>query len=98
MRLVKKYFFLFFVFSPIYLHAQSKPNILFILADDMGYKDLGCYGNPYIETPSLDNLAKGGMRFTEAYATPACSPSRASFLTGKHPARLHLTQALGNNR
>jgi arylsulfatase A len=92
------FYFLIVIFSPICLHAQSRPNIIFILADDMGYKDLGSYGNPYNETPSLDKMAKEGMRFSEAYATPACSPSRAALLTGKYPARLKLTQALGNNR
>jgi arylsulfatase A-like enzyme len=90
--------FLWLIFLPISLQAQQRPNIIFILADDMGYKDLGCYGNPFNETPHLDQLATGGMKFTQAYAAPACSPSRAAFLTGKHPARLHLTQALGNNR
>ncbi len=85
------------LFSPA-LSAQEKPNIIFILADDLGYKDLGCYGNPFNETPVLDNLAQEGMLFTEAYAHPACSPSRAALMTGKHPARLQITTALGLNR
>lgn len=80
------------------LMAQEKPNIIFILADDLGYKDLGCYGNPFNETPVLDRLAKEGMLFTEAYAHPACSPSRAALMTGKHPARLQITTALGLDR
>lgn len=75
--------------------AQNKPNIIYILADDLGYTDLGCYGNPFNETPNLDQLAKQGMLFSQAYAHPACSPSRAALLTGKHPARLQLTTALG---
>jgi arylsulfatase A len=84
--------------KPTNLTAQ-KPNIIFIMADDMGYTDLGCYGNPYNETPHLDSLAKHGIRFTQAYsASPVCSPSRASLLTGKHPARLQLTSHLGGNR
>jgi arylsulfatase A-like enzyme len=84
--------------------AQEKsgpalPNILFILADDMGWKDLGCYGNPYNETPNLDLLAKSGIRFTEAYAAcPVCSPTRASIMTGKYPARLKLTNFIGGVR
>ncbi|WP_051211041.1 sulfatase [Runella zeae] len=70
----------------------ATPNILLIVADDMGYTDLGCYGNAYFETPHLDKLATEGVRFTNAYATcPVCSPSRASFLTGRYPARIGLT-------
>lgn len=91
---------LFILFSFLHFHAiaQQKPNIIFILADDLGYKDLGCYGNPFIETPVLDKMANNGMLFTEAYAHPACSPSRAALMTGKHPARLEITTALGLNR
>lgn len=75
--------------------AQEKPNIIFILADDLGYTDLGCYGNLFHETPHIDSLAKRGMKFTQAYsASPVCSPSRAAILTGIHPARLHLTNFL----
>jgi len=76
--------------------AQSsrtqKPNIVFILIDDLGWRDLGCYGGPYYETPNLDRLASRGMRFTDGYAAcNCCSPTRASILTGKYPARLRLT-------
>ena len=73
--------------------AQSKkPNIVFILADDLGWADLGCYGSTFHETPNLDKLAGQGMRFTDAYAACAvCSPTRASIVTGKYPARLHIT-------
>ncbi|MEX1240194.1 MAG: sulfatase [Cyclobacteriaceae bacterium] len=81
------------------LVAQDKPNIVFILADDLGYTDLGSYGNPFNETPHIDSLARGGMKFTQAYASsPVCSPSRAGFLTGIHPARLHLTNFLVGGR
>lgn len=70
--------------------AADRPNVLFILADDLAWSDLGCYGHPWHETPHLDRLASEGMRFTQAYApAPICSASRASFLTGKTPARLH---------
>lgn len=71
------------------------PNIVFILADDLGVNDLGCYGRTEHHTPTLDRLAKAGARFTSAYAAcPVCSPTRAAILTGKHPARLHLTTFL----
>lgn len=64
---------------------NTKPNILFILCDDMGYGDLGCYGQPFIRTPHLDAMASEGMRFTQAYAgSPVSAPSRASFMTGQH--------------
>jgi len=79
--------------------AQQKPNIVFILADDMGWKDLACYGNKFTETPNLDMLAKNGIRFTQAYAAcPVSSPTRASIMTGKYPARLHLTNFIAGNR
>ena len=64
---------------------DSKPNIIFILCDDMGYADLGCYGQPFIRTPHIDAMASEGMRFTQAYAgSPVSAPSRASFMTGQH--------------
>lgn len=67
-------------------------NVVFILADDLGGLDLGCYGADLHETPNLDALARQGVRFEEAYsASPVCSPTRASVLTGCHPARLHMT-------
>lgn len=61
------------------------PNILVVMCDDMGYGDLGCYGQPYISTPNIDSLARSGVRFTQAYAgSPVSAPSRASFMTGQH--------------
>ena len=73
--------------SPV--HAAQRPNILFILADDLAWSDLGCYGHAWHETPHLDRLARAGMRCTDAYApAPICSASRASILTGKSTARL----------
>jgi len=69
-----------------------QPNVLFILVDDLGWSDLGCYGAEIHQTPNIDRLAQQSMRFTDAYAAaPICSPTRASILTGKHPARLHMT-------
>ncbi len=74
------------------LPAGAPPNIVVVLIDDMGWTDLGCYGSKYYETPHIDQLAKDGMRFTQAYsACTVCSPSRAALLTGKSPARLHIT-------
>ena len=75
--------------------ADPPPNIVIILADDLGINDLGCYGRTGHQTPNLDRLAAQGLRFTNAYAAaPLCSASRAALLTGKHPARLHLTSYL----
>lgn len=74
------------------------PNVLFVLADDLGWSQLGCYGSSFYDTPNLDRLADQGMRFTDAYAAaPVCSPTRASILTGKYPARLHLTDFIAGN-
>src|SRR5678809_1490517 len=71
------------------MRNASRPNILFILADDMGWADLSCYGRPDYQTPNLDRLALQGMRFTNAYsAAPVCTPTRVGFLTGRYPARL----------
>ena len=76
-------------------YAAEKPNIVLILADDLGINDLACYGRAEHHTPNLDQLASEGMRFTAAYcAQPICSPSRAALMTGKCPARLHLTNFL----
>jgi len=73
----------------------APPNIVFILADDLGWADLGCYGSKFHETPHLDKMAAQGMRFTDAYAAcNVCSPTRASIMTGKYPARLQLTTFL----
>lgn len=67
------------------LGADRLPNVVFIMADDMGYGDLGCYGQPFISTPNIDSLARRGIRFTQAYAgSPVSAPSRASLMTGQH--------------
>ncbi|MHC4117929.1 MAG: sulfatase-like hydrolase/transferase, partial [Planctomycetota bacterium] len=79
--------------------AKSKPNFLFILADDFGWSQLGCYGSDFYETPNIDRLAAEGMRFTDAYAAcPVCSPTRASIMTGRYPARLHLTDFIAGGK
>src|SRR5438309_4715034 len=68
--------------------ASRQPNIIIILADDLGYGDLGCYGHPTIRTPNLDRMATEGMRFTDFYvAACVCTPSRAALLTGRLPIR-----------
>jgi arylsulfatase A-like enzyme len=72
--------------------SAARPNVVFLLADDLGWTDLGCYGSDFYETPHLDRLAREGMRFTQNYsACTVCSPTRAALMTGKYPARLHLT-------
>src|SRR6266511_655893 len=71
--------------------SQLKPNIIFILADDLGYGELGCYGQKKIRTPSLDRLAAQGMRFTQCYAgSPVCAPSRCCLMTGKHGGHAYI--------
>jgi len=77
-------------------HADpARPNVVLIVVDDLGAVDLGCYGSRFHRTPALDRLAQAGMRFTQAYAAcPVCSPTRAAIMTGKYPARLHLTDWL----
>jgi arylsulfatase A len=70
----------------------ARPNFVFFLVDDLGYSDVGCFGSDYYETPNIDRVAQEGMKFTSAYAgSTICSPTRASILTGKYAARLHIT-------
>ena len=72
--------------------VHSKPNLVVIMADDLGWRDLHCYGNASVDTPHLDQLAAEGMRFTDAYAaSPVCTPTRAAMMTGQSPARLRIT-------
>ncbi len=72
--------------------ADHAPNVILILIDDMGWTDLSCYGSRFYETPNIDRLAASGMRLTHAYsACTVCSPTRAAVMTGKYPARLHIT-------
>ncbi|MDA7933402.1 sulfatase-like hydrolase/transferase [bacterium] len=79
---------------PLFLNA--KPNIVFILADDLGIKDLSCEGSTFYETPHIDALTNSGMRFTNGYSTcQVCSPSRASIMTGQYPARIGITDWIG---
>lgn len=79
-----------------YAGGAKRPNFVFILVDDLGWRDLGCFGSTFYETPNCDRLAREGMRFTQAYAAcPVCSPTRASIMSGKYPARLHTTDWFG---
>jgi arylsulfatase A len=95
MRVYLVFFALVLAWLSTVARAQPKPNIVLILADDLGINDLACYGRAEHSTPNLDRLAKEGVRFATAYcAQPICSPSRAALLTGKSPARLHLTNFL----
>jgi arylsulfatase A-like enzyme len=72
--------------------AADTPNVVLVVADDLGWRDLGCYGSTFYKTPHLDRLAKDGLRFTDFYAAcPVCSPTRASILTGKYPQRVNIT-------
>jgi arylsulfatase A-like enzyme len=86
------------------LHAAeskpaNKPNVIVILADDLGWADLSCYGSTFHESPNLDKLAAQGMRFTQGYSSsPYCSPSRAAIMTGRHPARLKITDYIPGNK
>ena len=95
----------FVVISPLLVAADKKdvsrpPNIVLLLADDLGWTGLRCFGSDLYETPHLDRLAEAGMKFTDAYsACTVCSPTRASIMTGMYPARLHLTDFIaGQNR
>jgi arylsulfatase A-like enzyme len=78
-------------------NKNTNPNVILILIDDLGWKDLGCMGSTYYETPNIDALAKKGVLFTNAYAAnPVCSPTRASILTGKYPSRIGITNHSGS--
>jgi len=77
--------------------GPARPNVILFLVDDMGWMDCGAYGSRYYQTPNIDRLARQGMLFTDAYsANPLCSPTRASIMTGKYPARIGITTAAGH--
>ncbi|MFM9090561.1 MAG: sulfatase [Verrucomicrobiota bacterium] len=91
-RLTRPALFLAAVLAARASSAPERPNVIFLLADDLGWADLGAYGSTFHRTPHLDRLAARGVRFTQAYAAaPLCSPTRASILTGQHPARIGIT-------
>lgn len=103
---------LFGTISYSYAHAQAeaehaglrepgqptRPNIVLILADDLGWADPGCYGNTFYETPNIDRLAQDGLRFTQFYAGPVCSPTRANLQSGQDQARFGITQHIPGHR
>lgn len=96
---IKHFFAALLYFLPLFLTAQTagkeKPNIIFIMADDLGWGELEAYGNTFNETPNLNKLAAEGMKFMQAYAAaPVCSPTRASLMTGQYPARVRITDFL----
>ena len=80
---------------PLIIQAQKKdkrPNIIYIMADDLGFADLSCYGQKKYTTPNIDKLAAQGVKFNNAYAAaPVCTPTRAAFMTGKYPARTDIS-------
>ncbi len=82
----------------VLLANEKGPNVLFILVDDLGWSDLGCYGSTLYQTPNIDRFATEGMSFSAAYAASMCSPSRASIMTGKYPARLGITTWIGDKQ
>ncbi|HXC35630.1 MAG TPA: sulfatase-like hydrolase/transferase [Candidatus Acidoferrales bacterium] len=85
--------FIFCRLNPAF--GASRPNIIFLLTDDMGYGDVACYGGNFVPTPNIDEMAREGTRFTQFYvAAPVCSPSRVGYLTGNFPARWHITNYL----
>ena len=96
-RSFKLIFSLFFIVLIIVSCIEKeKPNFVFILVDDLGWTDVGVFGSSFYETPNIDQLAGDGMRFTDAYAAcPVCSPTLASIMTGKYPARMNTTDWFG---
>jgi len=79
-------------FGPHLVAAERPPNVVLIVIDDLGQRDLGCYGSAFYKTPNIDKMAKDGIRFTDFYAAcPVCSPTRASIMTGRYPQRMNIT-------
>ena len=104
MKNSKTNFFYALIFINIFFISCQKsrkilpPNVLIIIADDLGWSQIGCYGSTFYETPNIDKLAKSGIRFSNAYsAASICSPTRAAIMTGKYPARLDLTDFIPGN-
>ena len=105
--LMKQLCFFLFPFASLFLNCQaelkkeklrSKPNIIYILADDLGYGDIGVYGQKKIETPNLDELASNGMIFTQHYTgAPVCAPARYMLLTGKHSGHSYISCLLNTS-
>src|SRR4026207_869746 len=86
--LLKKFLLLFLIWPVSFVIAQTRPNVIYIMADDLGYADLSGYGRKNYQTPNLDKLASQGIKFTNAYAAGAlCTPTRTAFMTGRYSAR-----------
>jgi uncharacterized sulfatase len=95
----KIFFYLLFFVVGLSTSGQKKTNILFVFIDDMGYADLGCYGNTKVQTPNIDRLAKEGILFTQFYVNaPICSPSRTAVTTGQYPCRWGITSYIDNRK
>ncbi len=93
------YLLIFLLPFSTFAQSETKPNIILIMADDLGWRDLSCMGSEYYETPAIDQLAADGLLFTDAYsAAPVCAPTRAALMTGKSPARLHQTAVFDRDR
>src|SRR3954463_16266088 len=82
------------VATPARADSPKRPNVVLIVADDLGYGDLSSFGCEDIETPHIDSIAKAGVRFTQAYAYPTCSPTRAALLTGRYAEHFGISSAL----
>src|SRR5689334_13202922 len=93
--MLRHFFIIFCLLIALPLHAAEKQNFVIILADDLGYNDLGCFGSPDIATPELDRMAREGMRLTEFHqAAPTCTASRAAIMTGCYPVRVGMGDAI----
>src|SRR5215207_2647578 len=91
MKLSRLLFLLLLILAPTLVAqaAETRPNVVFILADDLGYGDLSCYGATDIKTPNIDKLARQGVRFTQFYSNgPVCTPTRCGFMTGRYQQRI----------
>ena len=89
-KIFSTYFIAFYLALSVFAQEKTPPNVIYILADDLGKGDLGCYGQKKLKTPSLDRLAKEGMKFSSHYSgNTVCSPSRAVLMTGQHPGHVH---------
>ena len=89
-KIFSTYFIAFYLALSVFAQEKTPPNVIYILADDLGKGDLGCYGQKKLKTPSLDCLATEGMKFSSHYSgNTVCSPSRAVLMTGQHPGHVH---------
>jgi arylsulfatase A-like enzyme len=99
MRFISAFLFVFVLLAPAQAADPQHPNIVFILADDLGYTDLACFGSKYYETPNIDKLAVGGMKFTDGYSCgPNCQPSRAALMSGQYGPRTGIYTVGGIDR